>query len=163
MKFLSAVDHAAAMALSVIGEEWIAATCELFPEQARRWGMKKFEPMLGMNTPAVHRKHEALLISTLRKVEELPENAFSGDDWLDRRGFLARLRTEILFSRDLQRWRTNPQQHVDAAVDGIFDLVVRASGNLSRALPSIESRLARIPGFLAAGAECVKRPVPLWT
>ncbi|MEI8313195.1 MAG: DUF885 domain-containing protein, partial [Verrucomicrobiota bacterium] len=60
-------------------------------------------------------------------------------------------------------WRTNPQQHVDAAVDAIFDLVVRASGNLSPALPSIESRLKKIPDFLAAGAECVKLPVPLWT
>jgi len=163
MNFLSAVDLAAAKALRSIGEEWMAATCELFPEQASRWGFKKFEPLLGINTPAVHRTHEKLLEDTLRRVEELPESAFSGDDWLDRRGFLARLRTEILFSRDLQRWRTNPQQHVDAAVDGIFDLVVRASGNLSRALPSIESRLAKIPGFLAAGVECVKWPVPLWT
>lgn len=163
MKFLSAVDHAATVALRAIGEEWLAATCELFPEQASRWGFKKFEPLLGRNTPDVHREHEALLAATLRRVEELPENAFSGDDWLDRRGFLARLRTEILFSRDLQRWRTNPQQHVDTAVDGIFDLVVRASGNLPRALPCIESRLAKIPDFLAAGVECVKQPVPLWT
>ena len=163
MKFLSAADHSAVKALHGIGEEWLAQTCGLFPEQASRWGFKKFEPLLGENTPAVHQKHEALLEATLRKVEDLPEGAFTGDDWLDRRGFLARLRTEIVFSRDLQRWRTNPQQHVDTAVDAIFDLVVRASGNLSGALPSIESRLKKIPGFLAAGAECVKLPVPLWT
>lgn len=163
MKFLSAVDHSAVKALHGVGEEWIAHTCEVFPEQASRWGFKKFEPLLGENTPDVHRKHEVFLEATLRKVEDLPEGAFTGDGWLDRRGFLARLRTEIVISRDLQRWRTNPQQHVDTAVDAIFDLVVRASGNLSRALPPIESRLKKLPGFLAAGAECVRFPVPLWT
>lgn len=163
MKTLPAADHSAIKALRGIGDEWLAKTCALFPEQGSRWGFNKFEPLLGENIPDVHREHEALLEATLRKVEHLPERAFSGDGWLDRRGFLALLRTEILFSRDLGRWRTNPQQHVNTAVDAIFDLVVRASGNLSRALPPIESRLKKIPDFLAAGAECVKLPVPLWT
>ena len=35
------------------------------------------------------------------------------------------LRTELLNMRDLQRWRNNPQIHCDAAVDAIFDLVIR--------------------------------------
>ena len=163
MKTLPAADNSAVKALRGIGDEWIAKTCVLFPEQASRWGFKKFEPLLGENTPDVHRENEALLEATLRKVEGLPEGAFSGDGWLDRRGFLSLLRTDILFSRDLQRWRTNPRQHVNAAADVIFDLVVRASGNLPRALVPIESRLAKIPDYLAAGAECVKLPVPLWT
>jgi hypothetical protein len=163
MKFLTAVDHSVVKALQGIGEDWIARTCEIFPEQGSRWGFKECEPLLGANTPAVHRGYEKFLEETLRRVEELPECAFSGDAWLDRRGFLSQLRTEILFSRDLQRWRTNPQQHVDAAVDAIFDLVVRAGEKLVRALPAIESRLAKLPDFLAAGAECVRQPVPLWT
>jgi len=163
MKFLSAVDHSAVQALRGLGEEWIAGTCELFPEQGSRLGFQKYEPLLGKNTPDVHRKHEALLERVLSNVEDLPEGAFSGDDWLDRRGFLARLRTELVFSRDLKRWRTNPQQHSDAAIDAIFDLVVRGAGNLSRVFPSIESRLAKLPDFLAAGADCVRLPVPLWT
>ena len=163
MKFLSAVDHSAVKALNAIGEEWIAKTCGLFPEQASRWGFKKYDTMLGVNTPAVHREHEDFLEATLRRVEDLPEGAFSGDAWLDRRGFLSRLRTEILFSRDLKRWRTDPHQHAGTAVDAIFDLVVRASGNLARSLPAIESRLKTLPDFLAAATECVRLPVPLWT
>ena len=163
MKFLSAVDHSAVKALHGIGEDWLEKVCGLFPEQASRWGFKEFEPLLGENTPDVHRKHETILEDALKKTEDLPEGAFSGDDWLDRRGLLALLRTEILFSRDLKRWRTNPQQHASTAVDAIFDLVVHAAGNLSRALPSIESRLKKVPDYLAAGTECVKLPVPHWT
>ncbi len=146
-----------------IGEEWLERTCEMFPEQGSRLGFHKFASRLGKNTPGVHREYERFAESVLRRVEDLPEGAFSGDDWLDRRGFLALLRTELFFSRDLKRWRRNPQQHSNAAVDSIFDLVVRGSGNLSRAFPQIEARLAGIPDFLAAGAECVQLPVPLWT
>ena len=61
----------------------------------------------------------------------MPEASFSGDDWLDRRTFLAMLRTELLNERDLQRWRNNPQIHCDAAVDAIFDLVIRHADNLA--------------------------------
>lgn len=163
MKFLSAVDGAAGRALKETGDAWLEETCCLFPEYASHLGFKKFEPELGENTPEVHRRHVRLLETTLAKVERLPEGAFRGDDWLDRRGFLAKLRTDLLFSRELVRWRTNPQTHPGAAVDAVFDLVVRGSSNLGRALPSIESRLAKISDYLAAGAECVRRPVPLWT
>ena len=160
---LPAVERSAVKALHGIGEDWLEKTCDLFPEQASRWGFKEFEPLLGENTPGVHREHETIVEDALRQTEDLPESAFSGDDWLDRRGLLAMLRTEILFSRDLKRWRTNPQQHASTAVDAVFDLVVHAAGNLARALPSIESRLGKIPDYLAAGTECVKLPVPLWT
>lgn len=163
MKFLSAVDLSAVRTMQGIGEEWLEKTCEMFPEQGSRLGFHKFASRLGENTPGLHREYERFAESVLRRVEDLPEGAFSGDDWLDRRGFLALLRTELFFSRDLKRWRRNPQQHSNAAVDAIFDLVVRGAGNLSRAFPQIESRLAGIPDFLAAGAECVQLPVPLWT
>lgn len=163
MKFLLAADQSAVKALHQLGERWLEKTCELFPEQGSRLGFRKYEPLLGENTPSVHREYEGFLEAILRKVEDLPEGAFSGDDWLDRRGLLALVRTELFYARDLKRWMTNPQQHSNTAVDAVFDLVVHGAGNLSRALPSIESRLAKIPDFLAAGVECVRAPVPLWT
>ena len=126
-------------------------------------GFKKFEPLLGENSIGVHREHIALLERTLGAVENLPEAAFRGDDWLDRRGFLSRLRTDLFFARDMARWRTNPQIHSDVAADSILDLLVRSSGQLHRIFPAIESRLEKIPGFLAAGAGCLHLPVPLWT
>lgn len=138
-------------------------TFERFPHYASRLGLSEFNGRLGGNDAATHRRQAALLERTLAEIENLPEAAFSGDDWLDRRAFLAMLRTELLENRDLEVWRTNPQIHCNAAVDSLFDLVVRHTGNLSRVLPAIESRLAKLPDFLGEGAECLHRPVPLWT
>lgn len=157
------VDDAPVRRLEKLGQSWLEETCELFPEHASRLGFRRFEPNLSENTPETHRRQNALNLRTLAAVEALPESAFHGDAWLDRRGFLSRLRTELLFSADLERWRTNPQCHCDAAMDSIFDLLVRSASRPARALPAIESRLSKIPDFLAAGAECIRRPVPMWT
>lgn len=142
---------------------WLETACELFPEQGSKLGIRKYDARLGQNTPAIHLTHIKLLEKTLRQIEDLPEAAFQGDAWLDRRGLLARLRTGLLFQRDLARWRTNPQEHCNAAVDSIFELVLRGADNLRRVLPAIEARLAAIPAYLDAGLECVKSPDPLWT
>jgi hypothetical protein len=50
------------------------------------------------------------------------------------------LRTELLNERDLERWRTNPQTHCDAAVDSIFDLVIRNAVISEPCCQEIESR-----------------------
>lgn len=162
MKKSQDVDEASRRAFRRLADDWLERICDLFPEQASRLGFSKYESLLSRNTLETHRAHIGLLETTLQCVEGLPEGAFSGDNWLDRRGFLAQLRTDLLFHRDLLRWRTNPQVHCDTAVDSIFDLVVRATGHLGRALPAIESRLRKIPDYLAAGAECIRHPVPLW-
>jgi hypothetical protein len=142
-------------------ERWLDETCELFPEHASRLGFHAYDGLLGANTPAERKRHIRLLEETLAAVEQLPGPVFTGDDRLDRRGLLARLRMDLLFERDLGRWRTNPQSHCDAAVGSVFELVARG-GKIAGVLPAIESRLAKIPGFLAAGAECLRRPDPLW-
>ncbi|MFM8763314.1 MAG: DUF885 domain-containing protein [Spartobacteria bacterium] len=146
-----------------LAKVWLDESCELFPEQASKLGFRQYDSLLGRNTPEIHRKNIALLERTLDGVEALPEAAFHGDDWLDRRGLLARLRMDLLSERDLLRWRTNPQTHSNSAIDAIFELVVRNSGKLRQALPAIESRLKKIPAYLRAGAECVEAPDPLWT
>lgn len=146
-----------------LANTWLEESCELFPQCASKLGFHAYDPLLGRNTPDVHRKHIALLERTLVGVESLPEGAFQGDDWLDRRGLLARLRTDLLTERDLLRWRTNPQVHSNSAIDSIFELVVKNTGRLRQALPAIESRLKKIPSYLRAGLECVQSPDPLWT
>lgn len=162
MKFLQAVDDSLTRDLDAIADEWLERICEMFPETGSRLGFSQYEARLSENTPALHVAALKFTRSTLARVEALPEIAFHGDAWLDRRAFLAKLRTEALFSGELERWRTNPQVHCDTAVDAIFDLLVRAAPRIAKALPAVEARLAAIPDFLAAGAECVRRPVPLW-
>lgn len=141
-----------------LDESW-----ELFPEQASELGLAKYEARLGENTLAAHRKSLGLMRAALAATEQLPERAFAGDDWLDRRGFLSLLRTGLLQSGTLATWRTNPQVHCDAAVGSIFGLVVAYPGRLKAALPKIESRLEKIPDYLANGAALLRKPVPLWT
>lgn len=141
---------------------WLQESCELFPEHASKLGFRKYDPLLGANTPAVHARHIALIEQTLARIEATPEALFTGDAWLDRRGMLAHLRMELLFERDLRRWRTNPQAHTGSAIDSIFELLVRAGESPAQILPAVESRLARLPDFLRAGAACVERPDPLW-
>ncbi len=146
-----------------LAERFQEETHERFPESASRLGLANFNARLGRNSADTHRAQSALTAKTLAAAEQLPEAAFTGDEWLDRRTFLASLRTDLLHAKTLETWRRNPQVHCDAAVDAIFDLVVRNAGNLPRVLPAIEARLAGLPDFLAAGAECVRLPVPLWT
>ena len=162
-RFLAAVDDANVRAFRGLVDRFLEETHERFPESASRLGLEEFNSRLGQNDIPAHRAQIRLAEHTLAATEQLPEASFTGDDWLDRRIFLAMLRTELLNARDLQRWRNNPQTHCDAAVDSIFDLVIRNTDDLGAVLPAIESRLARLPDYLAAGATCVNRPVPLWT
>jgi hypothetical protein len=162
-RFLAAVDGANVRAFRGLVDRFLEETHERFPESASRLGLDQFNSRLSQNDMRAHHAQVRLVERTLTAAEKLPEASFGGDDWLDRRMLLAMLRTELLNARDLQRWRTNPQTHCDAAVDSIFDLVIRNTSDLGAVLPAIESRLARLPDYLTAGAVCVNRPVPLWT
>jgi uncharacterized protein (DUF885 family) len=160
MKRTTSADVRAFRSLS---ENYLAGSYERFPEQASRLGLSEFDSRLGRNDLTVRTKHQAETVRCLEAVEALPASAFAGDDWLDRRAFLSMLRMDVLFSNDLPRWRDNPQVHCDAAVDSLFDLVVRHIGRLDVMAPALEARLAALPDYLQAGEECVRRPVPLWT
>jgi uncharacterized protein (DUF885 family) len=162
-RFLTAVDDANVRTFRGIVDRFFNETHERFPESASRLGLDEFNARLGRNDEPAHRAQIRLVERTLAAVEKLPDASFSGDDWLDRRTFLAMLRTDLLGARDLQRWRNNPQIHCDTAVDAIFDLVIRHTDCLEAVLPAIESRLGRLTDYLASGAACVKNPVPLWT
>jgi len=146
-----------------LGERFLDETHTLFPHVASERGLHQFDALLGENDAATHRKFLALIESTLREVEALPDFAFTGDDWLDRRGLLALLRTERFFHDTFPHWRINPQTHCGTAIDAIFSLVVRHAENLAKARPAIDARLAKLPTFLAQGAACLRKPVPLWT
>ena len=153
----------AARAFHKLADAWLAETHARFPEEASALGLSKFDALLSDNLAATHAAQNALNERTLAAIESLPEAEFRGDDYLDRRGFLAMLRTSLFYEQRHERWRTNPQRHVDGAIHAIFDLVVRNSASLRKALPAIESRLQKLPAYLAAGARCVRKPVPLWT
>lgn len=134
--------------------ERLEGTCELFPEQASKLGFREYDPRLGGNSAREPAAHIGLLERPLELIEVLPESVFRGDTWLDRRGMLSMLRTCLLHERDLRVWQTNPQIHSNAAIDSVFELLVRGAEKLSKVLPAIESRLAKLPDFLRAGNLC---------
>jgi hypothetical protein len=149
--------------LQDLAGRYITATCEEFPQWGSSIGFERYESCLSGSDERTRKDRIAFLEKMLAETETLPTAELAGDDWLDRRCFLALLRTELLNSRDLERWRTNPQECCDAAVGAIFELVIRHSGNLRKARPAIEGRLAAIPSFLREGVAAVRKPVPLWT
>jgi len=146
-----------------LAARYLDETHRLFPHVASERGLHEFDALLGQNDVATHREFLAITETTLRDVEALPDFAFTGDDWLDRRGLLALLRTERFFSDAFPHWRINPQVHCGTAVDAVFSLVVRHAENLRPAREAIEARLAALPRFLDQGAACLRHPVPLWT
>ena len=146
-----------------IGDHFLDETHRLFPQVGSQRGLAALDPELGENDAATHEEYSDLLRSALRAVESLPDFDFTGDDWLDRRGFLALLRTDLFLNATFPHWRINPQIHCSAAIESIFDLVIRQQDGLKTKLGAIESRLAKLPRFLDQGAACLRRPVPLWT
>ena len=98
---------------------------------------------------------------TLEMIEALPEGA--GDDWTDRRAFLAYLRTGLFHSVTHPRWQLDPQTHSGAAANVIFHLLVRYAEDLQSVADDIVGLATQIPRYLDEGYDCLRRPVPLWT
>ena len=150
-----------APALHRAAEEFFRGSWEIFPQDAAQAGLREYRGRLGPNNPGVHRQLTALLRETLANVEAMP--AFDGDDWTDRRAFLAYLRTGLFFQDAHPRWKIDPQTHSGAAVNAIFHLVVRHTDNLRVVADDIHALAREVPRFLDEGFDCLRRPVPLWT
>jgi Bacterial protein of unknown function (DUF885) len=149
--------------LQQLGEEYIRRTCADFPQWGSGMGFAGLESKLSGSCERVRRERNLFLEGMLTRTESLYPAALKADDWLDRRCFLSLLRTELLNNRDLERWRTNPQECCDSAVGAVFELVIRYPGNMEKARPLLEARLAAIPRYLKDGAAAIRLPVPLWT
>ena len=134
---------------------------EIFPQSAAELGLSEYRGRLGPNHAGAHATYAKLLARTLSIVESLP--AGDGDDWTDRRAFIAHLRTGLFFHEAHPRWRIDPQTHSGAAVNSVFHLLVRHADNLRPVAPDIVSLVRGIPRFLDEGFSCLHRPVPLWT
>lgn len=148
-----------APALHGTAERFFRAAWEDAPQDAAGLGLKEYRGHLGPNDPAAHRRQADRLRQTLAVIEAMP--ALEGDDWTDRRAFLASLRTGLFFHVTHPRWQLDPQIHSGTAVNSVFHLFVREAGNLRAATPDILSLLADIPRFLDQGFASLRRPVPL--
>jgi hypothetical protein len=149
--------------LKSLGERYIKRTCADFPQWGSGMGFTEYESRLAGSDAATQLARITFLEELLTETEALSSKGLTPDGWLDRRCFLSLLRTELLNSRELARWRSNPQECCDGAIGSVFELVIRYPDNLKKVLPSLESRLASIPDYLYEGALALRDPVPLWT
>lgn len=155
--------NAPVRAFRALCDRYIGTVAEIFPETASLWGLPGYDGALGDNDLRAHRRFGAVLKKMLAECEALPAQDFRGDDWLDRRGFLSMLRTELWDTAVRRSWQINPQVHADTAFSAILIPVIRAGSDLRKIETGIRERLAQIPRFLQAGLSCIERPVPLWT
>ena len=149
-------------AFRTLAEAHVELTFERFPTSATMVGRHEFDAELQVPSLKLYRTHEKQLRSTLEAVLALPEHDFSGDDWLDRRAFVADLRSE-LWARERQAHRRNPDALAGGAIGAIHELVVRHADDLSSVADAVVSRLAKLPKFLDGAMELCDRPVPVWT
>ncbi|MEO6848870.1 MAG: DUF885 domain-containing protein [Chthoniobacterales bacterium] len=146
-----------------LSKRYLAQTYERYPQWASRLGIARFHHRLGNNAKATHEAQLRLIENTLDAVENLREDIFYGNDWINRRAFLAWLRTEVVREKKLHIRERNPQLHCEEATEAIFNLILRFSKNLRKGLPAIEARLQKLPLFLQNGLLQIQNPVPLWT
>jgi len=144
-----------------VGGDFFRRSWEIFPAGAAGLGLREYRGRLGRNRAEDHRRHNALVRATLARVEAMP--AGTGDDWTDRRAFLAWLRTSLFYGETHPRWQIDPQTHSGGAVNGVFHLLVRHADHLRPVTGDILSLLAGIPRYLDEGFAGLRRPVPLWT
>ena len=146
--------------LHAAAEKFFRAAWEIFPQDAAELGLREYRGRLGPNAPAARRCYTGLLRRTLPVIEALPPG--QGDDYTDRRAFLAYLRTALFFHHTHPRWQLDPQTHSGTAVNAVFHLLVRHAENLRAVTPDILGLLGDIPRFLREGHAGLRRPVPLW-
>ena len=144
-----------------IAEKYVEDMFVRFPTRASAEGRKEFNADLDRPTLKTFAAHEKSLRRTLALVETLPEHDFTGDDWLDRRAFLAQLRTEI-GSIELDMHRRNPDAWASSAMDSVYRLVIRNADDLTPVAAAIVSRLKKIPNYLRDAKSMLRLPVPLW-
>jgi len=147
--------------LHAAADTFFRAAWEIFPQEAAELGVRQYRGRLGPNDAATHHRYTALLRRTLPVIEALP--AGTGEDQVDRRAFLAYLRTGLFSHETHPRWQLDPQTHSGAAVNAIFHLLVRHADDLRAVTPDILGLLADLPRFLDEGRAGLRRPVPLWT
>ncbi len=145
-----------------LAEAHVERAFERFPTNATLVGRHEFDSELQVPSPKLYHAHEKQLRSTLEAVLSLPEHDFSGDDWLDRRAFVADLRCE-LWSLERQVHRRNPDALAGSAIGAIHELVVRHADDLTPVADAVISRLAKLPKYLDGAMELCDRPVPVWT
>ncbi|HYG77278.1 MAG TPA: DUF885 domain-containing protein [Planctomycetota bacterium] len=144
-----------------VSEKYVEESFERFPTYGSTVGRKEFHGELEIPSIKLFAAHEKAIRKTLAAVQDLPEHDFGGDDWLDRRAFMADLRSE-LWSIERIAFRRNPDTWASGALGAIHHHIVRHADDLSPVADAILSRLKKLPAYLEGAGEVLQSPVPVW-
>lgn len=146
----------------LVSEGYVETAFIRFPTYGSAVGRHEFDAELEIPSLKLFAAHEKAVRTTLGAVQDLPEIDFRGDDWLDRRAFLAELRTE-LWSLEREAHRRNPDRWVSGAMSAVFDLLIKHADDLSPVADALVARLKKIPTYLESAVEMLSAPEPVWT
>jgi uncharacterized protein (DUF885 family) len=144
-----------------LADRYVEETFERFPTYGAAVGRKEFNGELEIPSLKLYADHEKLIRSTLAGIQDLPENDFGGDDWLDRRALMSELRSEM-WSLERTAFRRNPDGWASGALGSIHHHIIRHGDDLAPIADAILSRLKKLPAYLEGGASVLKSPVPVW-
>lgn len=144
-----------------LADRYVETTFERLPTYGSAMGRHEFDAELEIPSLKLFAAQEKLIRDTLGAVQDLPEIDFTGDDWLDRRAFMAELRSE-LWSLERLTHRRNPDRWITGAMGCVFDLLVKHADDLTPVAPAILARLKKIPAYLDSAAEMLQAPEPVW-
>jgi len=84
------------------------------------------------------------------------------DDRLDRDLMLATIEVKLRELVEVQDFRRNPSLYCDAAVNGVYAILLRDYAPFDERLPALRSRLEQIPAVLRSGTQNLDRPPRIW-
>jgi uncharacterized protein (DUF885 family) len=170
--------------LALIGDEFIDVIAAAYPATATLIGIHDHDGELGTYTEPVMADLASSLRGLRRRLDGIAVRGLSPAGRIDRRCLAQQIDAGLLEIEGTQWWRRNPDQSVELALSGLFFLMLREfASSLDRAR-MIESRLRRLPSFLAearttltdsprvltetavqsaeAGAEFLESVIPAW-
>ncbi len=142
-----------------LAERFYDQTFDRYPVEGSVAGKHEYDGDMGHSRPIDFTAQARLVEKTLAAVEDLPVQDFSPGGMLDRRAFLANLRLEWMQLVDLERWRNDPQMHINTVATAIHHLLARHAQDLAPVAEALLSRLKKIPRYLDEAVECVRRPI----
>jgi len=148
-------------AFRAVSEKHVEESFERFPTYGSSVGRKEFDGELETPSLKLYAAHEKAIRKTLTAVQDLPEHDFGGDDWLDRRAFMADLRAE-LWAIERHAFRRNPDSWASGAIGSIHHHVTRNADDLTPVADAILSRLKKLPAYLEGASEILHTPIPVW-
>lgn len=130
------------------------------PVWATTLGVHDYDDDLPNISNQAFRERYSAKLEYLEELQTYDTTGWSIDDQIDYMLEVADTKLAIYTEKNNPIWKRSPLYYFDRCLYGIFYLTARDYSSLEERLPSIISRIERIPDFLEASKENITEPVP---